>query len=458
MGYALDDHFAHSRQQHRAEDRPAARRNRRRALAWRCACLWLLCACATSLGAQTSQPPAPGGTGDASPSSTRRTPALPPQTMTLAVSLFGGNSDEMTDSSTSAIAIAGPYADADAMLTYERRVGRATFGLNGRSVLRGAQSTLTPKRQQGGFDFAVVGLRQQFHATQTLSYSPYYQFGGMGDSSLTPLAESAQSHGDFANADLTAITSNTEAEWSHSLSRRVALSTSYGLRRTTFDGSDLNMSTQFVGARLTRRITRFASLRTGYTYRIAHAAITTSRQPSEHDLDVGVDYNRPLSFARRTTFSFASGSTMIPQDKGMAFRLTGDAALAKAIGRTWSARVGVNRSVQLLEGFAEPVLANTLSLAVGGALQRRVSFSTTASLSTGEVGLTAGSGNGYANWRTGAGLGITVSRRGALDVQYFFAGDQFDEGVVVPAGLSNGRRQRQGMRVGFTWRMESRPH
>jgi hypothetical protein len=43
------------------------------------------------------------------------------------------------------------------------------------------------------------------------------------------------------------------------------------------------------------------------------------------------------------------------------------------MGRSWKARAGVNRSVRLVEGFAEPVLDNSLNAALSGNLQRRLS-------------------------------------------------------------------------------------
>lgn len=452
MSHPFNDRRAQIRQEPGASRRSAAGRRRGHTLMRRSACVWLAWAFTTSAAAQTPGPPAISGTGQATRSSTRRPPAQPPQTMLLAVSLFGGSSDEVTDGGTSGFATAGPHADADAMLTYQRRAGLATFGLNGRSVVRRAQSTLTPMRQQGGFDVAVLGQRQQFRASQSVSYSPYYQFGGLTDIAPTPLAEAAQSHGDFANADLAAIASTTDMDWSWTISRRVALSASYNLRRTTFGRSELDMTSQNVGARLTRRIARYVSLRTGYTYRVAGSAFAASRAPRDHDLDVGVDYSRPVSISKRTTLSFGSGSSLTPQDQGMTFHLTGDAALTRLIGRTWNARIGLNRNVHLLEGFAQPLLANAINATVGGALQRRVSFSSSASLSTGTVGLNAGSGNGYLNWSTGAGLSVSIGRRGAFDAQYFFAGDRFDSGVALPPGLPNRQRRRQGIRVGFTWR------
>jgi hypothetical protein len=171
------------------------------------------------------------------------------------------------------------------------------------------------------------------------------------------------------------------------------------------------MTSQSAGARLTRRLTRYASLRTGYTYRVATSGSTDVR-PRVDDLDVGIDFSRPVSVSRRTTVSFGTGSSMTPQDQGMAVNLTGNAALTRLMGRTWNTRLGVNRGVHLLEGFRQPVLANSINASLGGGLHRRLLFSSSASLSSGSVGLTGGGTNSYANWTAGSGLGITSAGAG----------------------------------------------
>ena len=409
----------------------------------RVAAALVACAFATAASAQTT--PAAD-----QPTSTRRAPAQAPHTLALAVSLFGGSSETALESGVDPQAV-GPHADADASLSYQHHAGRVTFGLTGQSVARHSHNELTPRLQQGGVTFAAAGQRQQFRASQTVSYTPYYQFGGMTQLTLMPLSESALSHGDLANADLSTIAATTDVDWSRTVSERVGVSALYTRRSTTFGQSNLDMITQSAGAKLTRRVTRFASLRTGYTYRFAESAFNQA-ELRDHDLDLGLDYSRPVTASGRTTVSFGSGSSVTPQDEGLAYRLTGDAAVTRLIGRTWSARAGVNRSVHLLEGFAEPVLANVVNLGLGGSLHRRVALSSWASMSTGTVGLTAASDNGYENWSAGGGLSIMVGRRGTFDAQYFIAGDRFEDGVVLPPGLSNARRQRQGLRAGFSWR------
>ncbi len=412
-------------------------------------CLFFACAIASNASAQTSTAQ-PGG-ADAGQAAPRKPSKDPPQTMMLTLALSGGGADDVT---TSDVRPTGLHTDADALMTYKLRAGRATFGVNARSVLRydAGQTALTPIRQQGGLEFSMAGSHSQVRVSQSLSYSPYYQFGALPDATtVSPLGETAQSHGDFANSNLTAFGSTTAVDWNRSVSRSIALSASYNLRRTTFDQPNLDQTFQSAGMRLTRRLTRFVSLRTGYTFQVADSAITRAGVGHNHDLDLGLDYSGALSASKRTTFSFGSGWSATPQPQGMTFRPTGDAVLTRHIGRTWSAQLGLNRGVQFLEGFAQPVLSNTVTASFGGALGRRTALSSSATFSTGTVGLTGAGSNGYSDATGAIGLHFTVSRACGLDTQYFYSSHQFDHDVLLAPGLVNGLR-RQGLRVGFTWR------
>ena len=417
--------------------------------------VWLAAAVATGANAQTAatdarpQTLAPGAKAEPSPAPPRRASKEPPQKLLLTVSLFGGGADEVN---TSDALRNGMHADADAMLTYERRVGRAVIAANGRSVIReDARATPTPMGQQGNLDFSFVTRRQQFHASQGIGYSPYFEFGGLQQRDATPLGQAAASHGDFATGDLSSITSTTAVGWSRTISQRFTFSAAYDLRRSVFGRSALNMKSQSAGARLTQRLTRYVSLRTGYTYRDSDATFVQPGRPRVHDLDVGLDYARPVSLSRRTTLQFASGSALTPYTGGLAFNFTGNATLTRQIGRTWQARVGATRDVQLLEGFADPVLANAVTASVTGAVRRRVTFSSSLAVSRGSVGIVT-VGNEYTNWTGGAGLSFALGRRVALETQFFVAGYQFDGNFAVAPGLTSRRQQRQGMRIGLTWR------
>jgi hypothetical protein len=173
--------------------------------------------------------------------------------------------------------------------------------------------------------------------------------------------------------------------------------------------------------------------------------------PTEsHDIDLGIDYHRSLSFSRNTTISFGSGSSALTGQQRTVYVITGQTTLAHSIGRTWSATASYRRGLDLLDGFAGPALSSTASANVGGSLSRRIAFSSRAAVSKGQIGLT-GEDRGYLTASATAGLDVTLGRRAAFDAQYFYYRQRFGSGVTLMPALSNGM-DRQGVRVGFTLR------
>lgn len=435
----------------------------------RLATLLLICACATSAAAQTpagTYPAAPAGVaapplpvaGDEVPGAKPETPPvlprapkLPPQTLLLDLSVFGGSGDDVNGSNVSGLPN-GPHVDGDASMVYDRRAGRVTFGARARSVVRRNDSAnaVTPLGQQGDIDLRFVSGRQTFHANQGLSYSPYYDFGGLSAPGESSIGESAVSHADFANRDLSAVTTTTMVDWNRPISRRYGLVATYNLRRTTFSNSpEFDLTTQDVGAHLTRQFTRSVAMRFGYAYRTADPTFGQTVAPRNHDIDLGVDYGRAV--AKGTTFTFSTGSSLTPQHEQLFFNVTGNAALTRRLGRSWSTQIRVNRSVRLLEGFAEPVIANALLANAAGALGRRVGLSTTVAYSSGSVGLDRDSSSPYSNFTGGVGLSFALGRRASIEAQYFYAGYLYDGNLAVAPGLTTSEQRRQGVRVGFTW-------
>lgn len=380
----------------------------------------------------------------------RQPPPAPSQTVGMTVNVSAAaadNSDLFGDGRT----IAGWQTDADAQLAYERRAGKLTLGVSGRSVVRyePLSGGVTTTRQQGTVDISMNGARSQFHATQSASYSPFYQFGFVGAEPASTLAETSQSHADFANARLAAYGSATTVDMRRGIGRRSSLAFTYDLHRTTFAQSDFDLMSQNVGFSFSHRLSRYLSARTGYGYRFAESAAAPGGAIRVHNIDLGLDYSRALSFSRRTTFNFSSGSAVMPDRQRVAVTLTGAAALTRQFGRTWSARLAGNRSVQALEGFSQPVIMNTITGTVGGDLGRRTSMSMSIGLSSGSVG--AASGNMFSAITGGVGIHLTLTRRVSLDGQYFYYGHRFDPDVVFAPGFA-AQTRRNGVRAGLTWR------
>ena len=371
--------------------------------------------------------------------------------MVLDLALSGAGAADAT-TTTSDPNTAGVHSDADALVSYKRREGRTTLGVTARSVLRYAATgtTLTPLREQGGLDFAFAGSRDLFRVREDASYSSYYQFGAVPDAGISALGATAQSHGDFANSNLTAFGSATTVDWTRTVSRRFAVSASYDLRRTTFNQPNLDQTSQGVGMGLARRLTRSVSLRLGYAYQAAVSAIAGPGLIVSHDLGLGFDYSREMTGSRRTTFSVRSGASVTPLSQGTAVNVTGSAELTRPIGRTGGVRVAFNRTVQPLEGFGQPVLINAVNSTIMSALGRRASVASSAGYTSGTGGL-GSSGSTYSTWTGAVSLRMTLTRRSAFEAQYFWYGQRYAGDFVVAPGLANGL-SRNGPRVGITWR------
>jgi hypothetical protein len=192
------------------------------------------------------------------------------------------------------------------------------------------------------------------------------------------------------------------------------------------------------------------SLHTGYGYRSADSAFARGGYENSHDIDVGLGYSRALGPSKRTTFTFGSGTSATPYEHGTSFNVTGNAALTRQIGRTWRTRLTVNRNVDLIEGFALPVLTNNGIVDVGGNLSRRVSISSSVQYATGMVGVDPLRADSYENWSGSLGLRLMLSRWTALETQYSSYGHRFDQGVQLAPGVVSGLK-RHGLRVSLTW-------
>jgi len=439
------------------------------------ACVWLLCVmAAASASAQTpvAEPSQPGdqnpGTAPAAvPPPVPRRPVLePPQSMWLTLSLFGGSND--ADGALGGGGeSSGVHEDLDAMMTYRRKTRRSAIGMEARSVVRNGERLrgVTPMYEGVGLSASFTGVRHEFRASQSADYIPYYQFGAASDPNTLAVGNTAQSHGDFANANLSAFESATAAVLTRAIGRRDNLTMSYERRQTTFGSSDLDLLSQRIGARFTHHLTQDVALRAGYGYRTANNAIAGASRLHYHDLDVGLNYSRGLSVTRKTTITFNSGSSIVPQEQQpvtqpqgeratlprMSFVMSGGAALTHRMGRTWSARIEGTRGVEVLEGFAQPVVANRLATNLGGNWSRRVSLSSVTGFTTGTVGVGGDAGTKYETWNASVALQIAVSRRCALVTQYSTFSNRFGSSVLLPPGVT-GTLRRQVLRIGLTWR------
>ena len=108
----------------------------------------------------------------------------------------------------------------------------------------------------------------------------------------------------------------------------VSFSGSYDVMRSS--GNAIDLTSYSADGRFTYQLAKGLGAHAGYRYqegRYTGSLVAPEPTPAFHNIDVGIDYNRPLSFSRRTTLSFGTGSTAVQDYSGTHYHLTGNANL-----------------------------------------------------------------------------------------------------------------------------------
>jgi hypothetical protein len=133
----------------------------------------------------------------------------------------------------------------------------------------------------------------------------------------------------------------------------------------------------------------------------------------EHEIiDVGLDFNRQFSVARRTTLGFTTSTSIIKDaSNDSRFHINGSVNLSKQFRRTWSASLQASRETSFVPGFIEPLLSDTVGASLNGMFTKRLDWSAKASGGRGQYGFsnTSGFNTVAATTRLSFALGRHVS-------------------------------------------------
>jgi len=206
-----------------------------------------------------------------------------------------------------------------------------------------------------------------------------------------------------------------------------------GITKRTSNVDAFDMNVRNVGVDFDHQFSRTASLNLGYSYQ--DGLHGTGLATKIHNLDIGVDYRRPLSRTRKTFVSFSTGSTIAESDvSGRRMQVIGSATLTHYMMRTWTATGEYRRRVQYLDGFVEPLFGDAFSASVNGLLTRKVELIMRASHTSGTVGLNVHSPR-FESYIMSARLRRALSRQLAGYVEALYYHYDFDEEASRPPGL-----------------------
>jgi len=166
--------------------------------------------------------------------------------------------------------------------------------------------------------------------------------------------------------------------------------------------------------------------------------------------DLGITYSRPLSFSRRTRFSFSTSSLAVDDGIQRYSTVGGSAVLTHEISRNWSANLSADRGISLLSGFHDPFLANGVNGALEGTFGGRFHFTSSAGYSGGNIGVARAIFHNYTSSMASARLEVELVRRLSAYTEYAFYKYRFDQQVLLPNGTPQ-QLDRNGVRVGVSY-------
>ena len=276
---------------------------------------------------------------------------------------------------------------------------------------------------------------------------------------------------------------SSSASLRHAVSRRSTLELSGSHRYTDLAALTDQLSFDYA-AMYSYRLNRNAALVLGYAYAEgAHGYGTGDEVPVTSDLQVGINYERPLSLSRRTTVSFMTGSSLhrtpladdsLPDAVGrkpatvqgatrnqatvlaggrdrLQYRLLVDAVVQHRVGRTWAATLTYSRSVGLVEGLRAPLFSDNLGATIGGSFGRRFSVGLSAAYTDGEA--LSGMATGLRTYREGVTAQFQLGRLWAISGEYlYYFYDVAGDVAAWAPGLAQSL-ERDSLRVGLSMRL-----
>lgn len=354
---------------------------------------------------------------------------------------------------------------------YTHLAGGLNYSVNRTRVSFNAAASATTRRYSNVSGPSVEGLddfigaysgsvgaawrpsaRSSLTASQTVSVQPYITLG-----LFPPVFELAAGQQEDLTLDLDTVRQehlayDSNVGFTTSVGRRGSFSLGYSHRETAFDEDFLDLSYDTGNVRYSHGLAKGLGVRIGYGYSVwrhpgdADAADARDRTQG-HTIDAGVDFNRALSFSRRTTFSFATGTSAIVDRDRTYYRITGNARLNHEIGRSWNAGVAYDRGLEFVEAFRQPLFTDTVNGYFGGFINRRLQLRTGAGWSRGALGL--GASSDFDTYFANAGLTFGLTRLLGLGLDSFYYRYRFTGDAELPLGLSP-QLDRTGVRAYVT--------
>jgi hypothetical protein len=339
---------------------------------------------------------------------------------------------------------------ANAGLVFVRHRTASELVVNGKSVYREYRDEASPygaASLDGGARYRVdPGTRLTFESTASFAHQPFFYMlpqslsaspDWLVDVAMTPNAVFMQRND--------SVYGKTGIEYRPT--KRTSVQGSVNGQRVVFeDASQRDYTTYGFDSLLRHRLTRDFGVHFGYgreDYRVERDDTQFRRE----FFDIGVDYARDISIARRTRFRFSTMTGMVREGEGpREFRFDGTASLMKDFNRTWHAELTGQRRTEFLPGFVEPMFSDTATLLFGGMLAPRLQWAFAGGGGRGRIGIEGDSTFRTATAATRVSVGLTRKIGTFVHYSYFYY-DALPGSRIVLEQL--GKTSRHSVVAGF---------
>jgi hypothetical protein len=293
--------------------------------------------------------------------------------------------------------------------------------------------------------------RVNWRVSQAFSYAPFNTLSYLSEGIVVG-APSV----DYQISTAQSLQSDTAGTLGFRVSRRgeISLKGGYNVVEAAENDEFGGARRWHAGAIYTHNVSRYIDVYGGYSYyvsefgRDAGSDAPALTEPVIGTIEAGVNYERALSFSRRTTLSFRTGTSTVDYGGSTEFQFIGSARLNHQIGRTWNVAGGYERSVRFVQTFVQPALMDTVTVDASGRTSQRTAIQAAASYTNGAVGPSP-VGNDLDNGWASVQFRWALAQRVAFFSQYFYFRSELGPLVFVPESLGRDQ-QRHGIRVGLS--------
>jgi hypothetical protein len=351
-------------------------------------------------------------------------------------------------------------------------IGGGTYAHQGRRFRIAAKGSSAFRYYNDLSHFATVGHTVGFGALlnldrvtsfqidQRAAYTPSLMYQLFPVTTTPELGDSIDTAPDYDFAGRDSYQYQSKVTLGRRVARRTSLSGSAAFEHIEMKGvvDDFSGRAKLDNYRLegslTQNLRRSVSMAVGYAYRTGDFGIGVTQ---EHRISIGASYSRPLSRSRRFVVSAnvapstikipASPPTAAPIPAGRIFRLQGAVSVNYPLRHNWVAAGTVQRGIEYLPVFPEPVFSNGGRFSVSGLLTRRMDMSVSAAFVSSESPISI---SRRINSRTGnVRLGYAVSRHLLLYSEYVYYSYDLSAREDLPVDLPS-MVDQHGFRIGAT--------